>query len=98
MSGRRSRNKGGRRELEVLHLGQDHGFAVTKHSAMYRSGHDLSWPLLNREWRVEIKARKDVRELYRWLRDRDALIVRADRERWLLVVPLLDAIPVMKAV
>jgi len=34
MSGRRSRRKGAGGELEVLHLGQDNGFAVTKRSAM----------------------------------------------------------------
>jgi hypothetical protein len=91
MSGRKSRDKGARREREPLHLSQEHGFAVTKHSGMYKAGHDLSWPLLDREWRVEVKARaKGFREIYRWLQDRDALLVRADRERWLLVVPLLS--------
>jgi hypothetical protein len=76
---------------------------------VYKVGHDISWPLLDREWRVEVKARASgCRTLYRWLDGRDAAVIKADRERWLLVVefinkviifgrvPLLDAIPVMK--
>jgi hypothetical protein len=35
---RRSRDKGNRRELEVLHLAQDAGFAATKTSGMFKSG------------------------------------------------------------
>jgi hypothetical protein len=93
----RSRRKGARRELEILHLAQEQAFAVTKHSGMYKVGHDINWPLLDREWRVEVKSRaKGCATLYRWLEDRDAVVVKADRERWLLVVPLLDAIPIMK--
>jgi hypothetical protein len=46
MSGRRSRRKGAGAELEILHIGQDNGFAVTKRSRMYRAGQDLDWRLL----------------------------------------------------
>jgi hypothetical protein len=34
MSAARSRRKGGKGELEVLHIGQDKGFAVTKSSPL----------------------------------------------------------------
>jgi hypothetical protein len=38
---------------------------------------------------VEVKCRADgFRELYRWLIDRDILIVRADRSEPLVVLPL----------
>jgi Holliday junction resolvase len=95
---RRSRDKGARREREVLHLAQDAGFAATKHSGVYKSGHDVSWPLGGREWRIEVKARASgCRMLYRWLENRDAVLIKGDYERWLLVVPLLDAIPAIKA-
>jgi hypothetical protein len=95
---RRSRDKGARREREVLHLAQEAAFAATKRSAKYKAGHDLTWPLLDREWRVEVKARANgFREFYRWRQDRHAVVIKADRERWLLVVPLLDAISAMKA-
>jgi hypothetical protein len=95
--GKASRAKGSRRELELTHLGQENGFAVTKRSGMYVSGHDLDWPLCGKDWRVEVKSRASgCRTLYRWLEDRDAVLVKADRERWLLVVPLVDALPVMK--
>ena len=94
---KKSRTKGNKRELEIVHIAQQNGFAATKESAMYKSTHDISWPLLGKEWKVEAKARNSgFKQIYAWLRDRDALLVRADRERWLLVVPLVDALPVMK--
>ena len=55
MSGRHSRRKGATAELAVAHIGQAAGFAVTKRSGMYVVGHDLDWPLLGVDRRVEIK-------------------------------------------
>ncbi len=50
---------------------------------------DLSVPLLGIDRRVESKVRRGgFRELYRWLTDRDLLIIRADRLEPLVVIPL----------
>ena len=45
-----------------------------------RSAGDIVLPLMGRDLCVEVKARADgIRELYRWLNQRDVLIVKADR-------------------
>jgi hypothetical protein len=50
---------------------------------------DVSIPLLNKDRTVEVKVRANgFRELYRWLVDRDLLVIRADRHDPLVVVPL----------
>jgi hypothetical protein len=98
VSGRRSRRKGGGAELEVLHIGQDSGFAVTKQSAMYRPGHDLDWPLLGVDRRIEIKRHANGQaRLYAWLAPVYAVIHRGDRIEWLVTLRLSDAIEVAKA-
>jgi hypothetical protein len=46
-------------------------------------------PVLGVDRCVEVKCRADgFKELYRWLVDRDILIVRADRSEPLVVLPL----------
>ena len=98
MSGRRSWTKGAIGELEVLHLGQNSGFAVTKRSRMYRAGHDLDWPLLGVERAIEIKRHANGQaRLYGWLQDAYAVIHRADRHEWLVTLRLRDAIEIAKA-
>jgi hypothetical protein len=50
---------------------------------------DITVPLLGRDLRVEVKVRGGgFAQLYAWLADRDLLIVRADRNEPLVVVPL----------
>jgi Holliday junction resolvase len=89
MSGRKSRDKGNRAERAIVKLLQDRGFAAKKISGMYKPGPDLTVPICNVDRVVEVKVRADgFRELYRWLIDRDILIVRADRSEPLVVVPL----------
>jgi hypothetical protein len=97
MSGRRSRRKGSAAELEVLHLGQDAGFSVTKHSRMYRAGHDLDWPLLGIDRRVEIKRHAAGQaRLYGWLAPVFAVVHRGDRAQWLVTLRLSDALKIAK--
>jgi hypothetical protein len=87
--GKRSRSKGAREELAIVKLLQRNGFAASKVSAMYRAGPDLSLPLLGSNRAVEVKVRAGAfKELYRWLVDRDILIIRADRQKPLVIVPL----------
>jgi Holliday junction resolvase len=89
MSGAHSRRKGSRAELALVKFLQAEGFAAEKLSRMYRPGPDLSVPLLGRDLAVEVKIRSDgFRELYRWLDGADLLIIRADREQPLVVIPL----------
>lgn len=93
----KSRRKGARAELAIVRLLQEHGFAAEKVSRMYKPGPDLSVPLLGVDRRVEVKSRADgFRELYKWLQDRDFLVVRADRSEPLVIIPLGLAIKVAK--
>lgn len=97
MSGRRSRRKGAGAELDVLHIGQDNGFAVTKRSRMYRAGHDLDWPLLGVERRIEVKRHANGQSrLYAWLAPVYAVIHRGDRREWLITLRLSDALEIAR--
>jgi Holliday junction resolvase len=94
----KSRRKGARVELELVHRLQGAGFAAEKISGMYKPGPDLTVPLLGVDRRVEVKSRADgFRELYKWLQDRDFLVVRADRSEPLVILPLSLAISIAKA-
>ena len=94
----RSRRKGAGGELEVLHVGQDAGFAVTKRSRMYTAGHDLDWPLLGADRRVEVKRHANGQaRLYAWLEPVYAVVHRGDRREWLVTLRLRDAIEIAKA-
>lgn len=102
MSGRRSRNKGLRGERYLVHFGQERGYAVERvplsGAAGGRFAADLSWPVLGIDRAIEVKWRaKGFRELYGWLGDNYALIVKADRQPPLLVIPLDRAIDVLDA-
>ena len=56
-------------------------------------------PLLDRDLRIEVKARADgFRELYSWLNNRDVLIVKADRQEPLVIVRLSLAAEIAKLV
>jgi hypothetical protein len=97
-SGRRSRAKGAGGELEVLHIGQDSGFAVTKRSGMYRKGHDLDWSLLGVDRPIEVKRHANGQgTLYAWLTPVYAVIHRGDRRDWLVTLRLSDALKIAKA-
>ena len=97
MSGKRSRNKGQRGELALVHLLQDNGFAAEKISGLYKPGADISVPFLGVDRLVEVKIRANgFRELYRWLVGRDLLIVRSNRSEPLVVLPMSLAIEVAK--
>jgi hypothetical protein len=98
-NGRRSRAKGLRGERVLVRFLQDRGFAAERISV---SGvavcGDLSVPLLGVDRCVEVKCRANgFRELYAWLDGRDLLIVRADRRKPLVVVPLRLAAEIARA-
>ena len=91
--GRASRDKGNRAERAIVKFLQAHGFAAERVPLSGSAGGsylgDLTVKLLNVSRVVEVKCRADgFRELYKWLQDRDILIVRADRSEPLVVLPL----------
>jgi len=91
--GRASRDKGNRAERAIVRYLQVRGFAAERVPLSGSAGGsylgDLTVPILNIDRIVEVKCRADgFRELYRWLIDRDILIVRADRSQPLVVLPL----------
>jgi Holliday junction resolvase len=91
--GRASRDKGNRAERAIVKFLQDRGFAAERVPLSGSAGGsylgDLTVPVLNVDRVVEVKVRANgFRELYRWLDQRDILIVRADRSEPLVVLPL----------
>jgi len=84
-----SRRKGARVENEVAHTLQRYGIPATKRSGMFIPGDDINARVGGRDLRVEVKSRADgFGALYKFLEQRDVLIVRADRKPPLAVLPL----------
>ena len=92
MSGRSPRQKGDRLERAVVRTLQEAGVDAKR---VPLSGSAAGYPgdvvatLAGRELTLECKARK-ASPLYGWLADRDALIVKADRQEPLVALRLED--------
>ena len=91
--GKPSRDKGARFEREVVGLMQAQGFGAERVPLSGAAGGrfrcDVSFPFLHRDRLIECKVRADgFRELYSWLTDAWALVVKADRRKPLVVLPL----------
>jgi hypothetical protein len=100
--GRASRQKGNRAERSLVRALQDRGFAAERVPLSGSAGGkycgDLTVPILGRDHLVEVKVRAfGFSQLYAWLEGRDILVVRADRKRPLVVVPLALAIEIATA-
>src|SRR3954449_7838872 len=100
--GKASRQKGNRAERAIVKFLQERGFAAERVPLSGSAGGsylgDLTVPILEVDRVVEVKCRADgFRELYRWLIDRDILIVRADRSEPLVVLPLKLAAEIASA-
>jgi hypothetical protein len=100
--GKASRQKGNRAERAIVKFLQERGFAAERVPLSGSAGGsylgDLTVPVVGIDRVVEVKCRADgFRELYRWLIDRDILIVRADRREPLVIMPLKLAAEVASA-
>jgi Holliday junction resolvase len=94
----KSRRKGARAELALVHLLQENGLAAEKVSGMYKRGPDVTVPLLGVDRAVESKIRKRAfGRLYKWLEDRDLLVVRDDHKPLLVIIPIRLALEIAKA-
>ena len=92
MSGRCRRAKGARTKRTIAAVRVPLSGAVGG-----RFAGDVLLSLMGRDFCVEVTARPDgFRELYRWLDQRDVLIVKADRREPLVVVRLSLAAEVAK--
>jgi hypothetical protein len=97
MSGRRSRDKGARTERAIVRLLQDQGVPAKKISRAWCAGADLRVPILGVDRAVDIKCRAaGFRQLYGWLDGREVLVVKADRQQPLVVLPLSLAAEIAK--
>ena len=83
MSGRRSRDKGNRRELEFAQLCG--GQRVPLSGAA--GGEFCEDVLMPNGWRAQVKSRADgFKTLYSALGNADVLALKADRKAWLIVM------------
>lgn len=99
--GKFSRDKGSRIERAIVNAMQDNGLAAERvplsGAAHGRFGGDISFPLIGRDMRVEVKGRAaGFKQLYRWLNGADVLMVRADRSETLVVLRLPLAMEVAR--
>jgi hypothetical protein len=90
-----SRRKGARRERECARLLGSQRMPLSGAAGGAFAGDVLS-PALG--W-VEVKARAaGFALLYRWLAQADALALRADRQEWLVVLPLPRLLALLEGV
>jgi hypothetical protein len=100
--GKASRQKGDRFERLIVALAQEQGFAAERIPLSGSAGGkfcgDVSIPLLGIDRRAEAKIiGNGFKRIYDWLDGRDFLIVRADRQRPVVVIPLELALTIAKA-
>lgn len=89
--GSASRRKGYLGEHEVEKLLQMFDFDAVRvplsGSSRFQKG-DVVIKLKDRTLVAEVKRRKSYKTLYQWLSGKDLCFFRADKEEWLVIVPL----------
>jgi len=101
MSGGRSpKRKGVRAERELVNQLAELGLPCFRVPLSGAAGGqwsgDIHIPLLGRTRRAEVKARANL-QLYSWFKSADLLVVKGDRQRPLLVLPIELAVELMLA-
>jgi hypothetical protein len=97
MSGRRSRDEGARTERAIVRLLQRQRIPAKKISRAWCVGADLCVPILGVDPGVEVKCcAADFSQLYDWLKQRNVLIVKADRQEPLVVLRMSLATEIAK--
>jgi hypothetical protein len=90
--GRSPKAKGSRCELETTRLLQSHGLDAVKVplSGALGGAHsgDVKLSILGRTLTIECKSRKRFDTLHNWLRNRDLLVLRANHQVGLVVLPI----------
>ncbi len=100
--GKKSRDKGLRFERELVNLMQSYGRAAERvplsGAAGGRYSADVSCPVLGSDWKIEAKCRADgFAQVYKYLGLNDALIIKSDRRRPLVVLDLRRALAILNA-
>jgi len=92
---KKSRDKGSRIERELYHKLKDRGFDTARVDAKNNQlGIDDSHDLVVEGKTVEVKARAaGFKQLYDWINPVDVLVVKADRQSFLVVQRLEDWVP-----
>jgi Holliday junction resolvase len=96
MSGKKSRDKGGREEREIVKIIKSYGFPAKRvplsgAAIGFKGDIHAEFPLGSGDTIIESKVRKDgFKQIYKWLTGNDMLVIRADREKHLIVMPLED--------
>ena len=90
--GKMQRDKGNRFERSIVNAFKAHDIdakRVPLSGATDFAKGDILAPIKGKGWRFELKARADgFKSLYGWLTGNDALIVKADYQEALVIMPL----------
>jgi len=92
---KKSRNKGSRIERELYHKLIERGYNVKRIDAKNNQlGIEDSYDLILDDKTIEVKARANgFKQLYQWLNPVDILVVKSDRNEFLVVQRLKDWTP-----
>lgn len=92
--GKKSRDKGYRLEHELVLKLKEMGFKAERIPLSGGAGGSFSGDLIINGKRAEVKGRaQGFKEIYKWLESVDYLLIRADRQEWLVVMRLKDLKP-----
>lgn len=80
----------------MLHELQDAGLDCEKLSYIYKKTHDIRLKMLGKDRKMEIKCRANgFATIYKWLGPVDVLVLRADRQEALAVMPIATLIELL---
>jgi len=89
--GKKSRDKGARVERRIVNILQKHGFDAKRTAPLQTFKSNGAADILADDLKIEVKARASgFKQIYAWLAedDNDALVIVADRQTPLVILPL----------